>query len=104
MTPEDGLGDPSGGCPLLSTAFISYLTSDPLFPERRFHQANPAAHLTGEGDPRVLVWGGGQCVLRRQDRCPNMSEYPSIHSILILRVTQSAGTAQVRIFLILFTE
>lgn len=29
-----------------------------LSPERRSHQANPVAHLTGKGGPRVLAGGG----------------------------------------------
>lgn len=42
------------------TPLPSPLISHPLSPERRSHQANPAAHLTGEGDPGSWRGEGGR--------------------------------------------
>ncbi|KAB1259943.1 Tumor necrosis factor ligand superfamily member 14 [Camelus dromedarius] len=60
LTPGDGLADLSGCWPL-PPPLPSPLTSDPLSPERRTQQANPAAHLTGAnssltGSGGPLLW------------------------------------------------
>ncbi|XP_031545498.2 tumor necrosis factor ligand superfamily member 14 isoform X1 [Vicugna pacos] len=60
LTPGDGLDDLSGCWPL-PPPLPSPLTSDPLSPERRPQQANPAAHLTGAnssltGSGGPLLW------------------------------------------------
>ncbi|XP_032321642.1 tumor necrosis factor ligand superfamily member 14 isoform X1 [Camelus dromedarius] len=56
LTPGDGLADLSGCWPL-PPPLPSPLTSDPLSPERRTQQANPAAHLTGAAGRRGLPAG-----------------------------------------------
>nr|XP_045360119.1 tumor necrosis factor ligand superfamily member 14 isoform X2 [Camelus bactrianus] len=56
LTPGDGLADLSGCWPL-PPPLPSPLTSDPLSPERRTQQANPAAHLTGANSS--LTGSGG---------------------------------------------
>lgn len=78
---------PLGGW--LLPALPSLLTSGPLSPGWRSHQVNPAAHLTGEGDPGT--WHGvGVRASWRDQAGACMSEYS-----WQMRSAQNARSARV---------
>lgn len=77
----------------LTPSLPSPLTPDPLSPERRPQQANPAAHLTGEGDP--MSWHGVGISTSWGDQIdtPNRSEYSFANTVITHSAAQSTGTA-----------